>query len=308
MTCAGGQDFYAVMDNSNKLLRFKVTFNSDCSIKSANITCAISLSETHDYEGAAFLNSDTLFLSDEDTPGIHAVNLKTGENRFNLPIPKIFSHQNIVKNQGFESLTLTPDKKTLFTATERATISDGNTTLIAEPFASSTRCRIQKYTQDPTKEGQAQGFSPGSQYLYQTSGVHTLVGQIGLCDLIALDETHLIALERSAAETLDRKPSIRTRIYYIDTTSARDISTMESIKDHPIKPVTKTLLYDNFIFDENGENLEGLCLGPEISPNRHILLGCIDNTDGLHISQTRLVAFELLLSSSPTRPAPRHAN
>ncbi|HEX8523607.1 MAG TPA: esterase-like activity of phytase family protein, partial [Tepidisphaeraceae bacterium] len=252
-------------------------------------------SETHDFEGAALLDENTILLSEEDTPSIHAYDLATGKKRFDLLIPKIFDRSNIVKNQGFESLTLAPDKQTLFTSPERALISDGNTKLIAEPFTSSTRCRIQQYARNAAPPGQARGFSPGSQFLYPTSGVHAFAGQIGLCDLVALDDHHLIALERSAAETLDRKPSIRTRIFYADTTSATDISNLPSLKDQHPTPVTKTLLFDNFIFDANGENLEGLCQGPTFSPTRRILLGVVDNTDGIHVSETRLAAFELLL-------------
>jgi hypothetical protein len=303
ITHATGNIYYAVCDNSNKLLRFEITFNPDCSIKSAKLASALSLSDKHDYEGAAFLNDNIILLSEEDTPGIHAVDLGTGETLYDLPIPKIFAHPNIVRNQGFESLTFSPDKANLFSATERATISDGNTQLMAEPFSATTRIRIQRFTVNPEHLDRPQTFSPASQSLYQTSGVHAFAGQIGLCDLVALNDTQLIALERSAAETLDRKPSIRTRIYLIDTSSAPDVSQVPSLKDQSPKPLPKTLLYDGFIFDEDGENLEGLCLGPEISPGRKILLGCVDNTDGIHVSQSRLVAFELLLDSSSTRPA-----
>jgi hypothetical protein len=303
ITWAGGKDFYAVCDNSNKVVRFEVSFKPDCSIKSARIASALTVGETHDYEGAAFLDDATLLLSEEDTPGIHAFALKSGMKLFDIAIPQIFARKNIVKNQGFESLTLSPDKKRLFTANERATISDGNSQLIAEPFSSSTRVRIQRYTVDPARAGEPPCFTPGPQFLYQTSGVHAFAGQIGLCDLVALDGARLIALERSAGETLDRKPSIRTRIYLVDTNDAADVSAQPTLKDPKLRTLAKTLLYDGFIFDDDGENLEGLCLGPEVAPGRYILLGCVDNTDGIHVSESRLVAFEFLLPASSSRPA-----
>ncbi len=130
--------------------------------------------------------------------------------------------------------------------------------------------------------------------------MHDLGGYIGLSDLVALPDGRLLALDRSAAEGITGDKSIRTRIFLVDTRGATDTSGSEyarGLDDKPLREVTKTPLYDGFIFDDNGENLEGLCLGPQVGKNRWIVLGVVDDTDGIHVSKTRLVAFELLMGT-----------
>ena len=285
------QTFLAVMDNSNKLVRFQITFNPDCSIRHVNIPSGISLSERHDFEGIAPADNNSIYLSEEDTPAIHRFDLATGQKLDTLPLPEIYKH--IMTNQGLESLTRSPDGSTLWTANERALIPDGNLKNIAEPFSSTTRVRLVRLTRE----------KPEAQFVYRTSGVHAFAGQIGLCDLVALPDGRLLALERSAGQGLDGKKSIRTRIFLADITNATDVNTPEfdhGLDDNPLTPVKKTLLYDGFIFDDDGENLEGLCIASALSPNRFILVGCIDDTDGIGVSKSRLVAFELLFKSAAT--------
>jgi hypothetical protein len=64
--------------------------------------------------------------------------------------------------------------------------------------------------------------------------------------------------------------------------------------------VKKTPLYDGFVCDADGENLEGLCLGPELSPGRWVVMGVVDNTDGgVGVSSPAVVAFRLDLTAPP---------
>ena len=51
----------------------------------------------------------------------------------------------------------------------------------------------------------------------------------------------------------------------------------------------------------DGENLEGLCLGPPLGRERWAVIGVVDNTDGgLGVSKPALVSFELDLKAPPT--------
>jgi hypothetical protein len=297
VTFAGGEIFLAVQDNSDKVVRFDVSFNGDCSIKRCIAGPGVTVSEKRDYEGVAFdALTKRLLLSDEDAPGIHEIELPSGKKLRDLPIPEIYLHGNTMTNQGFESLALSPDRQMLWTANERALICDGNTKLIAEPMGSRTRVRLQQFIRD------GEQFKPAAQYVYQTSGVHDFAGQIGLCDLVALPDRRLLALERCAARNLEGKFSIRTRIFLVELTGAPDVSGPEyaaGLKDKPITMVAKTPLYDGFIFDADGENLEGLCLGPPMGKGRWAVLGVVDDSDGVHVSKSRLVAFELLLKIRP---------
>src|SRR5439155_8514312 len=111
------------------------------------------------------------------------------------------------------------DCKTLWTANERALKVDGNPQTPATPILAVTRVRLQRY-----EIGDDGAARPKEQFEYETSGVHDLAGQIGLCDLAALPDGRLLALERSAAQNFSGVKSIRTRIFLVDPTGATDIS------------------------------------------------------------------------------------
>src|SRR5205823_14545431 len=108
--------------------------------------------------------------------------------------------------------------KTLWTANERALTIDGNLGMMADPILSTTRVRLQKF------DVAGDTIKPSAQFIYQTSGVHDWGGQIGLCDVVALPDGRLLALERSGAMNFQQVASIRTRIFLIDTKDATDIS------------------------------------------------------------------------------------
>jgi len=296
ITYAGGSTFWVVLDNSDKAVCLDITFKDDCSIRRVKPVAGITLDARHDYEGIAIADAkqNIAYLSDEDTPAVHRVDLTTGSMLGDLPLPPVF--RQIMRNQGLESLTISPDHKTLWTANERALLIDGNLKAPAEPFGSTTRVRLQSFDLSGDRP------RPTGQFVYQTSGVHQLGGQIGLCDLAALPDGRLLALERSAGEAIDGKRSIRTRIFLVNAAAASDVGGHafdEGLKDKPLVKVFKTPLYDGLVFDDDGENLEGLCLGPQVSKNRWIVLGCVDDGDGIHVSKPRIVAFELLLPSAP---------
>ena len=71
-------------------------------------------------------------------------------------------------------------------------------------------------------------------------------------------------------------------------------------KEESVK-VRKTLLWDGFVCDADGENLEGLCVGPALGPDKWAVLAVVDDTDGgLNLSRPAVVSFVLDLNA----PAP----
>jgi hypothetical protein len=302
ITYAGDGAYWGVLEWEAKLVRLRIaTRADDASIESVKIDRAIPMRKGADFEGVAFTpgRPDTVMVSTE-APEIVEVSLTDGRGQRALVLPRIF--EQIVRNQGLESLTFGADGNTLWTANERALKIDGNPQQPVTPFLSATRVRLLRY------ERKGDTFEPAAQFGYQTGGVHGAAGQIGLCDLAALPDGRLLALERSAAQGLSGKKSIRTRIYLCDATGATDISRPPFDKglvdQSPVK-VAKTLLFDGFVCDADGENLEGLCVGPELSPGRFDILGVVDNTDGgVGVSRPAIVAFELDLTAPPvTQPA-----
>src|SRR5437868_7439290 len=169
---AGGETYWSVADTAGKLVRMEVTQGDDATIKSAKITQMIDI-KVSDPEGIALRDENAIVAN--ESPGLFEARLRDGEIMHELAVPQVM--KNIVPNQGFESLTISPDGKTLWTANERALTVDGNPKVAATPILSQTRVRLLRYDAD---------LNPREQYEYDTSGVHDWGGQIGLCDLAAL--------------------------------------------------------------------------------------------------------------------------
>ena len=296
ITYAGNGTYWGVLEWEAKLVRLRIALRADGSLESVNVDRAVQMSKGSDCEGVAWTRArpDGIVVSTE-APELMEVSVKDGRRLRSIELPPTLAHT--VKNQGLESLTYSVDGKSLWTANERALKADGNPMTPATPMLSVTRVRLQRFDVRPD------AITPAEQFEYQTSGVHDLAGQIGLCDLAALPDGRSLALERSAAQKLSGEKSIRTRIFLVDPAGATDVGQPpydEGLVNQRTVKVKKTLLYDGFVCDADGENFEGICLGPELSPGRWAVIGVVDNTDGgLGVSKPAVVAFELDLNAAP---------
>jgi hypothetical protein len=258
---------------------------------------------TTDTEGIAITNQDTIFVSSEGdvdkliNPFIKEFALASGKTISTLPIPDKFlpdsqKQKGIRNNLAFESLTITPNQKFLFTATENALIQDG-------PAAKSgvgTSSRILEYnllTKQPERE-----------FLYQTEPVTPLFNPTGkfasgLPDLLALNnQGNFLSIERSFTGL-----GFTVSLFEISLENATDIHNFDSIaKVDPdkIKPVEKKLLLDLRTLDVSLDNIEGLTLGAKLPDGQPSLILISDNNfNGLQ--QTQILAFKLKIESPLTR-------
>jgi hypothetical protein len=258
---------------------------------------------TTDTEGIAITNQDTIFVSSEGdvdkliNPFIKEFALASGKTISTLPIPDKFlpdsqKQKGIRNNLAFESLTITPNQKFLFTATENALIQDS-------PAAKSgvgTSSRILEYnllTKQPERE-----------FLYQTEPVTPLFNPTGkfasgLPDLLALDnQGNFLSIERSFTGL-----GFTVFVFEISLENATDIHNFDSIaKIDPdkIKPVEKKLLLDLRTLDVSLDNIEGLTLGAKLPDGQPSLILISDNNfNGLQ--QTQILAFKLKIESPLTR-------
>ena len=258
---------------------------------------------TTDTEGIAITNQDTIFVSSEGdvdkliNPFIKEFALASGKTISTLPIPDKFlpdsqKQKGIRNNLAFESLTITPNQKFLFTATENALIQDG-------PAAKSgvgTSSRILEYnllTKQPERE-----------FLYQTEPVTPLFNPTGkfasgLPDLLALNnQGNFLSIERSFTGL-----GFTVFVFEISLENATDIHNFDSIaKVDPdkIKPVEKKLLLDLRTLDVSLDNVEGLTLGAKLPDGQPSLILISDNNfNGLQ--QTQILAFKLKIESPLTR-------
>ncbi len=189
--------YYAISDarsDSNGLARF-YTFTTDNGVTFTNVTPLkdsngnFFATNSLDPEGIALTNNGNVFISSEGevrpdlgasrvtNPFIKEFSLATGQELRSLPVPTKFlpvvadtnnngvvdagdtQTSGVYNNLAFESLTITPDQKTLFTATENALSQDG----LRASLTSGSRSRIVQYnlvTGQPEKE-----------YLYITEAI-----------------------------------------------------------------------------------------------------------------------------------------
>ncbi|MBS3027412.1 MAG: esterase-like activity of phytase family protein [Dolichospermum sp. DET50] len=288
------------------LSKGKLTNNDVMSVSVTNLLSNNNqpfLPNTTDTEGIALTNQDTIFVSSEGhvdrlvNPFIKEFALASGKTISTLPIPDKFlpdsqKQKGIRNNLAFESLTITPNQKFLFTATENALIQDS----VAAKSGVGTSSRILAYNL-LTKQ-------PAQEFLYQTQPVTTLFNPTGkfasgLPDLLALDnEGHFLSIERSFTGL-----GFTVFLFQVSLDKATDIHNLDSIaKIDPdkIKPAEKKLLLDLRTLDVSLDNIEGLTLGAKLPDGQPSLILISDNNfNGLQ--QTQILAFKLKTESPLTR-------
>jgi hypothetical protein len=272
-----------------------------------------------DPEGIALTSNGTVFISSEGevnlaqgrvtNPFVNEFSLATGQQINTLPVPNKFlpnpPSSGIRNNLAFESLTITPDQRYLFTATENALTQDGP----AAALSTGSPSRILKY--DLTT-GQ-----PVAEFLYTTDPVAlppnpaNAFNTNGLVDLLALDDTgnHFLALERSFSTGASGTPGNTgntIKLYEVSLDGATDISNIDSLTTAgtgSIIPAQKNLLLDFTTLGIPIDNIEGLTFGPTLADGNQSLIVVSDN----NFSQTQftqVLAFSVQSASPRSVPEP----
>lgn len=283
-----------------------------------------------DPEGIALTKNNTVFISSEGeanaaagrvtNPFVNEYGLD-GSLLRSLPVPVKFQPRfqdtngngvidagdtqtsGIRNNLAFESLTITPSNKTLFTATENALFQDGAVASVT----SGSRSRILQYN---LLSGQ-----PEKEYLYEVDPVAqapnpaTAFSTNGLVDLLALDDRGtLLAVERSFSTGVPGTGNT-IKIYEISLQGATDISAYESLTSltpaqlAAIAPVQKRLLLNLNDLDlpTGTDNIEGITFGPKLPDGRQsIVLVSDNNFSQTQFTQILAIGAEILPTVSPT--------
>ncbi|WP_290598598.1 phytase [Anabaena sp. AL93] len=342
--------YYAISDDRSSNARF-YTFTLDPVTNAVTFTNVVQLKDINgnpfatnslDPEGIALTSNGTVLISSEGevrpdlgasrvtNPFIKEFNLTTGQEIRSLAVPKKFlpvvqdtNNNNVVdtgdtqtsgvrNNLAFESLSITPDQKTLFTATESALFQDG----AISTTTTGARSRIIQYnlvTGQPEKE-----------YLYVTDPIAKAptggtAADNGLVDLLAIDNRGtLLALERSFA--VGQGNTIK--IYEITLQGATDINTVDSLSSlnanqlAAIQPTQKRLLLNldtlNLPNSDGNhptgtDNIEGLAFGPKLADGtQSIVLVSDNNFSGTQFTQIFTLSADVVPTATPiveTRPA-----
>jgi len=189
--------------------------------------------------------------------------------RFLPPASGPITH-GVRANSSFESLAIAVDGSRLFAGLETALAQDG------EPatFEHGTRTRILEYK----REGLT--FVPGDEWLYELEPVPQppfKPGLVinGLVELVVLDDSHLLALERAFVENADDPAHSMNRIqlYRVSLEGGTDVSGFDSIAGRTgLLPLPKVLLLDlgnapglpPALKASHLENFEGMSFGPAL--------------------------------------------
>lgn len=245
---------------------------------------------------AIALAGDSLLVSTEGNgdgeprvpPGILRYD-RTGRLLDLLPVPRRFVPSvrgpltsGVRRNEAFESLTITPDGRRLFTASETAPVQDGPSPTVERGAVT----RILEY-----ERGVGQRWTPRREFAYplepvDSGGLTPTFTINGLVELLALGGNDLLALERSfAMEGQDGRQVNRIRLYRVSLDGASDVSTVPALSDAANVPVlTKRLVLD--LNDVTGlspglraglDNFEGIALGPRLADGASSLLMVSDD-------------------------------
>jgi hypothetical protein len=295
----GAHRFIAAEQGKGELVQFDVTFNASGGITSISNVGAIDINGTLDFEGAAYTDAarNSVFLSEENNPGIREVNLSTGLlAQPALTIPTVFT-TNKRANRGFEALTRSPDATVMWTANEEALTVDG---AVSTPLV-GTIVRLLKL------DVAGNTVTSGAQYAYQVEPIHgtSTLGtpRSGLSDLVYMPDGTLLALERSVVVDT---PIFLNHIFETNFAGATDVSVGalgNGLTGQSYTDVAKQLLWSGPADAAAGQNLEGLALGPRLANGSWVLLGVVDDgfngtTDTDTISNNTVVAFVATANSS----------
>ncbi|WP_438764336.1 esterase-like activity of phytase family protein [Kushneria sp. TE3] len=259
-----------------------------------------------DPEAIAITADGTLYIASEGDSNQRIdpfVNLfaRDGEQIDAIELPKILSPDGdgswgVRNNLALESVTLTPDGEHLFTATENALAQDGP----AAALDTGSPSRILSFDPDT---GEALGqylypVEPTPQAPVEGDGFSTN----GLVEMLALDEHHLLTLERGFAEGAGND----IRLYEIDLSRATNISHLDSLEDATgtVRPVQKTLLTSLNDYGFEPDNVEGMTFGPALADGRQsLILTSDDNFSDTQSTQFIALAFDEAGADEPAPPA-----
>ncbi|MCY7316860.1 MAG: esterase-like activity of phytase family protein [Rubrivivax sp.] len=229
-------------------------------------------------------------------PTVQAMRLD-GTHVRDFAVPSLFGtslpNAGIRQNLAFESLAITPDGKTLWTATENALVQDG-------AAASTTAGSPSRLLSFNLETG-----APGAQHVYNVGPVGSAPNPAGgfatngLTDFLALGDGRFVTIERAFAAGAQTPgvgpnglPTGNTiRLYLADVAGATDVSALASLAGQTVSPMSKTLLLDlSDLRNDDGsalalDNIEGITLGPEFEGKPTLLLVSDNNFSGAQFTQ-----------------------
>ncbi len=252
-----------------------------------------------DPEGIALGPNGTVFISSEGeanvaagrvfAPFVNQYRRADGVLVAELPVPSAYTPtpptSGIRNNLAFESLTISPDGKTLVTATENALVQDGPaaTTTLTSPS------RVLVYEQG----------KPKAEYRFDTNRVvrepipATNFATNGLVELLSInDNGSYLALERSFSAGIPGTGN-DVSLYEFSLDNSSRLKQNGTIGG--VAPLRKELVLNLADLGIPLDNLEGMTFGPRLADGRRSLVVVSDNNFSATQS-TQFLAFAVDVS------------
>jgi hypothetical protein len=198
-------------------------------------------------------------------------------------------------NRNLEGLSLAPDGRSLWLALEAPLHQDGAP-------ASATQGAYTRLLH-LTRNGRVLG-----QFAYPLDPIPWpaeagRASDNGVAELLCVDDTQLLVLERAGRQTESGGFVFDVRLYVADLAGATDVRTQDRLGQQPYVAASKRLLLHlNTVPGLRVDNLEGMAWGPPLSNgNRTLVLIADDNFD--HHQTNQLLAFEV--TPEARLPTPR---
>ncbi len=292
-----GDDRYAVVDDKSQTAGFRpMTIRIDDKTGDIKEILADSLltsgQPNRDEEGICYVpQSNTVFVSGEADGQIIEYDLNGQLTGRRLNIPSIFN--NPYSNRSFEALTYNANTHRFWTTTECTLPIDGVKPDITNKVPSLVR--LQSFGDD---------LQPCEQYWYHSDSTDVTSSEgksvPGIVGLAALDDGQIIVLERDIYITPKYIGShVHVKLYVVRPS-------MQKPGDLLQKQLVAEFRTKINLTDRSFANYEGICVGPQLSDGR-LLLMLVSDSQNQYKGYVRDWFRTVVVSDLDFRPLPNTA-
>ena len=204
--------------------------------------------------------------------------------------------RGIRDNYAFESLAFSPDGGSLMTASEGALMQDGP----AAAFGQGTTSRLLQFD---LATGATREFAYNVDPVAVAPTGASPFAVSGLVELLAVDATHYLALERSFSTGSGNT----IKLYELDLAGATDVSALDSLQGATYTAASKRLVFDFNAGTGAGlspaqlDNVEGMTWGPTLADgSRSLVFVSDDNFDATNAVGTQFFALKVQAVPEPS--------